>query len=150
MDIDTVDLEQYGKLKQFKSSIRDKGIQEEYRDIHELREKLSRHLTIVLRDMQIGPVIDKRVVEAAKASTREQEVVPSAAAHAPYLEEKTPRSFLIRGGNTAAIEGKLTAAGGKLTSLQTGGKAWVFSNGRLEEVAKLLKIKPVIRPKNDL
>ncbi|WP_426228856.1 hypothetical protein [Pararhizobium sp. DWP3-4] len=155
VDIDAVDLEQYQKLKQFKASIRDKGIQEEYKDIHELREKLSRHLTIVLREMSIGPVIDKRIVEAAKASTRNQEIPPTENVlpeeiSKAYLEEYTARSFIIRGGDTIALKDKLLNAGGKWISLKTGGKAWMFSKRHLQVVAKMLKIKPVIQAKEDI
>lgn len=153
--LDSVDLEQVRKLKEFKLSIRDKGIQEDYNDIGELREKLSRHLTIVLRDVPIAPVIDKKIVAAAKASTRDDMPAPkkktttmptSGGTSEIYLEESTPKSFIIR-GEVKGLETALEAVGGKLTTLQTGGRAWMFSKRHVATVAKILKIKPVIREK---
>lgn len=155
VDLDNVDLEQVRKLKDFKASIRDKGIQEDYRDVGELREKLSRHLTIVLRDVPIAPVIDKKIVAAAKASTREEAFEPKRKTQKTmdfsepgetFLEESTPKSFVIR-GKVEGLESALEAVGGKLTTLQTGGKAWMFSKRHLATVAKILKTKPIIRDK---
>lgn len=152
-DIDTVDWEQVQKLKDFKASIRDKGIQEDYRDVQELKQKLNRHLTIVLRDMSIGPIIDKKIVAAAKASTRadnEQKASDVPAAELPgaevFLEEYTDRSFIIR-GDTVEFKEKLKDAGGKWISLQSGGKGWMFSKRHLKAVAKILRIKADLKAK---
>ncbi|MCV9960277.1 hypothetical protein OIU34_00040 [Pararhizobium sp. BT-229] len=158
VDLDTVDLEQVKKLKEFKASIRDKGIQDDYRDLQELKEKLSRHLTIVLRDMSIAPVIDKRIVEAAKASTRDDgddtqrrravNRVRLPAKDDVYLEKSTPKSFIIR-GSTSGLKNQIEAEGGKFISLQSGGKAWMFSNSHLNAVAKILDIEPIVREKSE-
>jgi len=48
--LDTVDNEQYQKLKQFISECRQKGLIETYSDISEFREKLSRQLALLLND----------------------------------------------------------------------------------------------------
>jgi hypothetical protein len=153
VDIDAVDLDQYSKLKEFKASIRNKGIQENYNDIQELREKLSRHLTIVLREMSIGPVIDKRVTEAAKASTREEPVAlaQKGGTEKPtsdvYFEEYTEKSFIIR-GDTLEFKDQLREAGGRWMSLKSGGKGWMFAKRHSKKVAKILNIKPTVYDKN--
>jgi glutamate synthase domain-containing protein 2 len=69
--LELVDLDQLRKLREFKQSIRNMGIQEEYNSCDDLKHKLSRQLTIVIREMDVSPSIDKRAVEAARASTRE-------------------------------------------------------------------------------
>ncbi|WP_158807299.1 hypothetical protein [Beijerinckia sp. L45] len=149
VDIDSTDLDQYQKLKTFKQSIRDKGIQEDYTSISELKEKLSRHLTIVMRDMSVGPIIDKRTVEAARASTRQdppqQEPTKNKSNRNEnlQLEAYTDRSFFVR-GNTLKYKDNLKEAGGKWTSLKSGGQAWVFSRRRLDQVSQILGIEPIL------
>lgn len=159
IDPDIIDLEQYGKLKAFKTSIRDKGIQEDYKSSEELRQKLSRHLTIVMRDMTTGPIIDRKAVEAAKASTRDKDTEPKqpraratkAAAKNDaefWLEDYTERAFIIP-GNTVDVADQLKEMGGKWMTTRAGGKAWMFSKRRLNEVSKALKLKPVLRQKSE-
>lgn len=155
VDVDIIDIEQFGKLKTFKSSIRDKGIQEDYKTCDELRTKLSRQLTIVMREMNTGPVIDKRAVEAARASTRgDDEEKPATAktrAKSPpkddtdvWLEDYTDKAFIVR-GNTVDHKDELKAASGRWIALRDKSKAWMFSKRHVEEVAKMLKVKPVLR-----
>lgn len=142
VDLDAVDLGQYQKLKDFKTSIRDKGIQEEYHSIAGLREKLSRQLTIVMREMSVGPVIDKRTVAAAKASLDDL-FAPSTEQHhettedAIWFEDYTEKSFLVR-GNTIPFKAAIEEAGGKYIPARTGGKAWMFSKRKLEKVADIV------------
>ncbi|ESX21372.1 hypothetical protein [Mesorhizobium sp. LSJC264A00] len=150
VELDSVDLSQYQKLKEFKQSIRDKGIQEEYRSISELREKLSRQLTIVMREMSVGPVIDKKTVAAAKASTRtgelfvleKEEAAPDT--NEVFMEDYTEKAFIVR-GNTIDYKEAFKGANGRWISVK-GGKAWMFSKRHLKDVAKILKLKPVLRP----
>ena len=52
--MDEADLGQLQKLKDFKKSIRDKGIQEQYCDVDELKQKLMWQLTIVMRGISVG------------------------------------------------------------------------------------------------
>ncbi len=156
VDIDQVDIDQYKKLKEFKQSIRDKGIQDDYRAANELKEKLSRHLTIVMRDMSVGPVIDKKIVQAAKESTRETAGAP--AAETPetsgnelqlmegpiWLEDYSEKAFYVRGDATA-FKDKLKDAGGKWIPAKTGAKGWMFSKRHLEEVRKIVKVKGALQ-----
>lgn len=59
--LDSVDPEQYNRLKEFKNEIQKLGLTEYYSSISELREKLSRHLTLLIRKLlkdNGGPVIN--------------------------------------------------------------------------------------------
>lgn len=152
-DLDTVDLDQLKKLKEFKSSIRDRGIQEEYKTSEELKQKLSRQLTIVMREMNTGPVIDKRAVEAARASTRESEESGTGASEKGleaakddhlWLEDYTEKAFIVR-GNTSPYKDKFKDVGGRWISVRDKSKAWMFSKRHVEEVAKIMKVKPILR-----
>lgn len=154
VDVDNVDLEQLKKLKDFKSSIRDKGIQDDYRGCDELQQKLSRHLTIVMREMNTGPIIDKRAVAAVKASDRDTEKSHTAAPQqkAPptelddelWMEDYTEKAFIIR-GETREHKEALKEASGRWISCRDNSKAWMFSKRHVEDVAKILGIKPVLR-----
>lgn len=158
IDPDAVDFDQIKKLKDFKASIRDKGIQDDYRSCEELRQKLGRHLTFLIREMNVGPVIDKRAVEAVKASARDDaEETQSPMAHEAkpvssagegggetWLEEYTPKAFIVR-GDTISHKDDLKEASGRWISCRDGSKAWMFSKRHVEEVAKILDIPPVLR-----
>ncbi|APG03527.1 hypothetical protein BJI69_06105 [Luteibacter rhizovicinus DSM 16549] len=157
VDLDAIDTGQLEKLKDFKKSIRDKGIQDQYVSPDDLRQRLLRHLTIVMRDMSVSPVVDARVVKAAKASTEQDEPasetgkpakapskVSAKADQTVWFEDYTDRSFVVR-GDTLPLADKLRSLGGKWIPLKSGGKAWNFSKKRLAEVAKAIKIKPILR-----
>jgi hypothetical protein len=158
VDLDTVDLDQLKKLKEFKASIRDKGIQDDYRGCDELQQKLSRHLTIVMREMNVGPIIDKRAVEAVKASDRSSEddkpkstaarskIAPVQKSNAEdvWLEDYTEKAFIIR-GDTLEHKDALKKIGGRWITCRDNSKAWMFSKRHVKEVAKIIGIKPVLR-----
>jgi hypothetical protein len=154
VDLDTVDLDQLKKLKEFKASIRDKGIQDDYRGCDELQQKLSRHLTIVMREMNVGPIIDKRAVEAVKASDRSSEddkpkstaarskIAPVQKSNAEdvWLEDYTEKAFIIR-GDTLEHKDALKKIGGRWITCRDNSKAWMFSKRHVKEVAKIIGIK---------
>ena len=150
-DLDSIDTAQLEKLREFKKSIKDKGIQEQYTSVGELKQKLSRQLTIVMRGMSVGTVVNQSVVRAARESAQEA-VTPTAVPVTVaavvddeiWLEDYSEKSFAVR-GNTVAFKDKLKELGGKFIPLKTGGKGWNFSKKRLAEVAKLLKVKPALR-----
>ena len=154
-DLDNVDAEQLAKLKSFKASIRDKGIQEEYKNVDDLRTKLSRQLTIVMREMNIAPVIDKRGVQAVKNSTRDEDgsarvvtKVRDEAGAKPvndsvWLEDYTDKAFVVR-GETVGYKEALKAAGGRWINTRDNTKGWMFSKRHLGEVARMLDIQPEI------
>lgn len=154
VDLDNIDTNQLDKLKEFKKSIRDKGIQEQYFSIGELKQKLSRHLTIVMRGMSVGTVVNPSVVKEARASIS-QPITPAAAPSQPKASEAVPeeevwfedyseKSFAVR-GNTLTKKTELKELGGKYIPLKTGGKGWNFSKKRLAEVAELLGVDAVLR-----
>jgi len=151
-DLDSIDIDQLKRLREFKSSIRDKGIQDDYRGCEELRQKLSRHLTIVIREMSVGPVIDKRAVQAVKAAKRDEADLasgavspakPSLADQAVWLEDYTEKAFIIRGGTKDHKEA-LKEASGRWISCRDGSKAWMFSKRHVQEVADILGIPPIL------
>lgn len=156
VDLDSIDTQQLEKLKEFKKSIRDKGIQDQYSSIDDLRQKISRHLTIVMRDMSVNPVVDARVVRAAKESTREEET-NSPPVSAPrtvktpdpkagiWLEDYTEKALVVR-GDTKEFADALRDIGGKWISTKSGGKAWMFSKRKIDEVAKIVGVKPKLQP----
>ncbi len=60
---DSIDPDQYDRLKEFKSKCQKKGLTETYNDIPELREKLNRHLTKVVRQLHNQPSFTSLQVE---------------------------------------------------------------------------------------
>lgn len=164
VDLDSIDLDQYKKLKDFKTSIRDKGIQDDYRGCDELQQKLSRHLTIVMREMNTGPIIDKRAVDAVKASDRSNDndtknsapvqkkvatrpkkvATPKSNEEDSWLEDYSEKAFIIR-GDTREHKEALKEASGRWIVCRDSSKAWMFSKRHVEEVAKIMGIKPILR-----
>lgn len=135
-------MSQYKKLKGCKASIRDKGIQEEYRSVEELSAKLYRHLTIVTRDMSVGATISRDIVKAARASTRADEPTETADPDAKgevWLQSYTDKAFIVC-GDTKPLKEDLKAAKAKWMKTRDGFWAWMFPKSRLDEVARLLGI----------
>lgn len=156
VDPDSLDTEQFGKLKEFKASIRDKGIQEQYSSIEDLKSKLSRQLTIVMRGMSVEPVLNAAVVKEANESTQ-----PGQTLAATKLEKKrggatvarTPLRLIDYSDRALAVIGDSTKhadalreMGGKWISLRSGGKGWVFSKKHLAKVADLLNLEHTLSP----
>ena len=159
VDIDSVDWNQYSKLKEFKKSVRDKGIQEDYRGCDELRQKLSRHLTIVMREMITGPSLDKHAVQAARASGRadsknisKNEVAQIEVAQSVnskdkiWLEEYTDKAFVIR-GDVRTYKDELKKASGRWINCRDKSKAWMFSKRHINKVADIIGVDPILRPR---
>ncbi len=152
-----IDTKQFDKLEEFKASIRNKGIQEEYSSIEQLKAKLSRQLTIVMRGMTVDAVVNARVVKEAKASTKETAEhiavntpkVPakkrrgSKPMHDCRLEDYSDRSFVVRGDSTDFKE-ELKALGGNWIRTRDGTSAWNFSKKKLSQVAELLSLDPAL------
>lgn len=145
-----IDLKQLERLEAFKQSIRDKGIQEQYSSIEELRSKLFSQLTIVLRDMSVGPVVSPAVVKAAKASTNPSLKLEAEPANAEQLAiyEYSELSFVVC-GNTLALKEQMKSLGGKWIKLRDGSHGWNFSKRRLKDVASLVKLPPLLERKFD-
>ncbi|OYD48383.1 hypothetical protein CBY09_20365 [Acidovorax kalamii] len=142
-----IDTKQLDKLEEFKKSIRDKGIQEQYESVEDLKSKLSRHLTIVMRGMSVGTAVNAAVVKAAKDSTR----TPASPAPAVVssdegeitFKEYTEKSFIIL-GNTKPFKDAIKELGGKWMKCSDGSYAWMFSKKKLETVAETLGVSPTL------
>lgn len=141
VDIDNVDMGQYEKLKQFKTSIRDKGIQAEYKSPDELSASLYRHLTIVLRDMSLTPTITRDIVKAAKASTPDAATADTKSDEGIWFHDYTDKAFLVC-GNTKPIKEQLKGVKGRWMKGKDGSFGWMFPKSRLHEIADLLKMEP--------
>jgi len=159
IDPDEIDHDQHQRLKAFKVSVRSKGIQEEYRSCEELTAKLSKQITRIIREVTLSPVIDKKGVEAVRASAQEvdtTDAVVAATKRKPKernektadpisLEDYTEKSFIIR-GNTIDFKEKLLKKNGKWMKCRDGSFVWMFAKRHFEEVAKILKMPPILGP----
>ncbi|MEA2838822.1 MAG: hypothetical protein QOF41_152 [Methylobacteriaceae bacterium] len=136
---DRLDLSQIERLRTFRESIKDKGVQENYSSCQDLREKLLRHLTIIMRDMSVGPSVpQKTVIEAnlaAQASSTTDQGI--------HLKNYTEKAFIVTGDTRSFKEG-LHNAGGKWMKTKGGFFAWMFSKRRLREVAATLGVEPTL------
>lgn len=150
IDMDEADLEQVQKLKEFKKSIRDKGIQEQYCNVDELKQKLIRQLTIVMRGISVGTQVNSKVVKEAKedsnavpkATKATKSVAPPVAPAAPAairFVDYTERAFVVV-GNTTKFKGKLLSLNGKWMKMKSGAYGWMFSKKKVDEVAELLGV----------
>jgi hypothetical protein len=152
IDPNTINLKQFEKLKAFRDSIRDKGIQETYASVSELKEKLSRHLTIVMRGMSVGAVVPSKVVREANAATQSAQSAPpiqpttesSGGNGTIRMVNYTEKALVVR-GNTRDFKEPLKAAGGKWIKTKNGEHAWMFSKRRVQDVAAILRIAPEIK-----
>ncbi|WDH55195.1 hypothetical protein PUP75_10470 [Pseudomonas chlororaphis] len=142
-----LDKAQHEKLEEFKKSIRNKGIQEQYSSVDELKTKLSRHLTIVTRGISVGTVVDAAVVKEAKESTKlagslkSSSVAVKASVVQFSLEVYSDKSFIVK-GDTKSYKEELKDLGGKWIKTRDGSYAWNFSKKKLDAVAALLEVEP--------
>jgi hypothetical protein len=153
IDPDAIDVDQLGKLKEFKESIRERGIQEQYVSVDDLKTKLSRQLTIVMRGMSVAPVINAAVVKEANRSTLsageqapEEDRSPLSAqgrSEPIRLVDYTDRAFVVK-GNSTAHAAELRTLGGKWIKLRTGGFGWMFSKRHVDKVSSALRLPAVI------
>ena len=66
--LDSVDTEQYERLKNFKEKCQKEGLVEKYDSISELREKLMRHLTHVVKEIHGEPLFQTTQVDESLRS----------------------------------------------------------------------------------
>ena len=156
VDLDLIDTQQLEKLKDFKKSIRDKGRQEQYTNVDELKMKLLRQLTIVLREVSVNTVVDVKAVKAAKSHEDNKSDADSSTLSTPSPKAKvkkttssseirlidyTEKAFVVVGDTSDYVQ-QLKDLSGRWISVRWGGKAWMFSKKRLNEVAELLDLAP--------
>ncbi|MFQ2456893.1 hypothetical protein ACVDHI_10665 [Aeromonas sp. 25-248] len=144
VDMDEADLAQVQKLKDFKKSIRDKGIQEQYSNTDELKQKLTRHLTIVMRGISVGTHLTATVVKEAKAAKNSTSPIVTAQKTSSNndikLVDYTDKAFVVI-GDTLNFKDDLSEINGKWIKLRSGGFGWMFSKKRLSDVADILGIE---------
>jgi len=143
-----IDKNQLDKLEDFKRSIRKQGIQEDYSSVDELKTKLFRQLTIVTRGISVGTVVAASVVKEAKESTKKKILQPMVAKKSSgndsiSLEDYTDKSFVVR-GDTMSKKDELKEIGGKWIKTRHGSYAWNFSKKKIQQVADLCAIPPVL------
>lgn len=156
-DLDALDTAQLDKLRAFKASIRNKGIQEEYSSIDELKQKLARQLTIIMRGMSVNTALSSNVVKEARASVEEtlsrdanadavsgREELDVCSTEKIWLEDYSDRSFAVR-GPTLPHKEHFNNCNGRYIPLKTGGKGWMFSKGKLKEISNYLGMEPVLK-----
>ncbi|MEV8829985.1 hypothetical protein AB0063_16605 [Klebsiella pneumoniae] len=164
VDLDLIDTQQLEKLKDFKKSIRDKGIQEQYTNVDELKMKLLRQLTIVLREVSVNTVVDVKAVKAAKSHEDNKSDADSSTLSTPSPKAKvkkttssseirlidyTEKAFVVVGDTSDYVQ-QLKDLSGRWISVRWGGKAWMFSKKRLNEVAELLDLAPEMLSDNEV
>lgn len=158
VDPSKIDLDQFKKLKDFRDSIKNKGVIESYSSIEELHLKLMKQITIVVRGMSVGTTVAPSVVKEAAASVKDEKpantvephdaskaIPPKPNAMEISLVDYTERAFVVR-GDTRPFKKKLMDLNGRWISTKPNNeKAWMFSKRKLTEVAELLGIKPVLK-----
>lgn len=164
VDLDLIDTQQLEKLKEFKKSIRDKGIQEQYTNVDELKMKLSRQLTIVLREVSVNTVVDVKAVKAAKNHEDNKFDSDSSTFSTPSPKDKvnkptssseirlidyTEKAFVVVGDTSDHVQ-QLKDLSGRWITVRWGGKAWMFSKKRLNEVSELLGLPPQMLREDDI
>ncbi|WAH37032.1 DUF4062 domain-containing protein [Alicyclobacillus dauci] len=137
ISLSEIDIEQYKKVKDFRSKIIPNGIVEGFKTTIEFREKVKRHLSLTMRKVIDGTSTSSpEKIEAAKTT-----ILPNIRKDTVYLEdyykEGITKSFLVK-GNTTAIKDELKALGGRWNNKLEG---WVFPAKRKIEIAEFIKEK---------
>lgn len=141
VDPDELDIKQWEELKAFKESLLSKGLLEQYSSISELIQKLTRQITITMREISVTSVIDnkavKRAIEAEEMPADEDDTDV-------YLEDYTEKSFIVV-GNTISHKDALKEIGGTWIRSKRGIQAWCFSKKKANKVAELLGVSATLR-----
>ncbi|MBL0634054.1 hypothetical protein [Aeromonas dhakensis] len=150
IDMDEADLAQVQNLKEFKKSIRDKGVQEQYSSTDELKQKLMRQLTIMMRGISVGTHVNPKVVKEAKEDNVSPQKKPQTSSKKTSQQSQvitlinyTEKAFVVI-GNTTPFKESFSSINGKWIKMKTGGYGWMFSKKRLSEVSEILGIPPTL------
>lgn len=150
IDMDEADLAQVQNLKEFKKSIRDKGVQEQYSSTDELKQKLMRQLTIMMRGISVGTHVNPKVVKEAKEDNVSPQKKPQTSSKQTSQQSQvitlinyTEKAFVVI-GNTTPFKESFSCINGKWIKMKTGGYGWMFSKKRLSEVSEILGIPPTL------
>ncbi|MET4372496.1 nucleoside 2-deoxyribosyltransferase [Bradyrhizobium sp. LB12.1] len=150
VDPDRLDTSQFEELKQFKESLRQKGLLEQYESISELTEKLSRQITIIVRAISVTSTVDAQAVKKAiKASddTKKPGQVEQQSGGI-LMEEYTEKSFILV-GDTVALKDQIKEIGASWTRTKYGFYAWCFSKKKIGKVAELINAPASLAPARD-
>jgi hypothetical protein len=139
-----IDTKQLDALNEFQSSIRNKGLQENYCGVDDLKVKLSRHLTIIMRDMDDSPVLNRNLAKKAIKSvddvSEDNQVKVENDSREPtnsiQIIDHSDKAILVK-GDTTSFKDEFKAIHGRWNSVNSG---WIFSKKRLAEVASILNI----------
>lgn len=149
-DLDNLDTAQFEELKQFRESLKQKGLLEQYEAISELTEKLSRQITIIMREMNVTSTVDAQAMKKAiKASDdtkgAQQTEQPK---DGVLMEEYSEKSFILV-GDTVPLKDQIKEIGASWTRTRHGFNAWCFSKKKLSKVAELLNTSATLVPARD-
>ena len=142
IDPENIDFEQLKELNSFEESIKTKGLFENYGSTVELQQKLSRQITIIMRETNITSVVDNKAVRRAIAQEKADESNENE--DKIYLKDYTDKSFIVV-GNTLAWKDQLKEAGGSWIKTKHGFSAWCFSKKKQTSVASILGIESDLR-----
>ncbi|WP_019281408.1 DUF4062 domain-containing protein [Vibrio anguillarum] len=123
-----VDLEQLQLLRNFKKEMQNKCLFFEYKDLIELKEHISRHVSLQLNGEQTQ-------VSEAQEITPARKVVSEEIYFEDYSKNGVVKSFLVK-GSTHHIKGELKQLGGKWNNALNG---WIFPKKNEDEIRHALR-----------
>lgn len=141
VDPDELDIKQWEELKAFKQTLLSKGLLEQYESVGELSQKLTRQITITMRDISVTSFVDNKAVKRAMQAEQEPDTEDDAEL---YLEDYTEKSFIVV-GNTMSKKDELKEIGGTWIKTKRGFSTWCFSKKKADKVADLLGISVDLR-----
>ncbi|OOG66720.1 hypothetical protein B0E45_26135 [Sinorhizobium sp. A49] len=141
VDPDELDIKQWEELKTFKQTLLSKGLLEQYESLSELSQKLTRQITITMREISVTSFIDNKAV---KRAIEAEESPPATDDSEIYLEDYTDKSFIVV-GNTISHKDTLKDVGGSWIKTKRGFHAWCFSKRKTEKVAEVLGVSAELR-----
>lgn len=135
---DTLDTDQWAELKKFRDSLQKEGLLEQYEDIGELSRKIMRQITIIMREINVTPVVDPKIVKATIKA--EVDLVNADSEMGIKIEEYTSKSFILV-GDTVRFKDEIKEIGASWTKTRYGFYAWCFSKKKLASVATLFGVE---------
>ncbi|MGX1236099.1 nucleoside 2-deoxyribosyltransferase [Bradyrhizobium japonicum] len=147
VDLDNLDTSQFEELKQFRESLKQRGLLEQYESIAELTEKLSRQITIITREMSVTSTVDAQAMK--KAIKASDDTIALERTEQPkdgiFMEEYSEKSFILV-GDTVALKEQIKEIGASWTRTRHGFSAWCFSKKKISKVAELLNAPTTLAP----
>ncbi|TBD65707.1 hypothetical protein ELH22_21445 [Rhizobium ruizarguesonis] len=149
VDPDSLDTDQWQELRKFRDSLKAKGLLEQYADVNDLTQKLTRQITIMMREISVTSVVDPQAVKQAIKAADKTENDRAEAGTPIVLEDYTPKSF-IAVGDTLPWKDEIKEIGGaSWTRTRHGFYAWCFTKKKLPAVATLFGLPSDLIPARD-